>query len=805
MSRNRRSPSPRPELRTLCRLVALLCAASGTLAHAADVDVLGLSTDAMDAPPPAPGEGEELFLEVVLNQAPTGRIARFLRRDGHFLADAGNLRQLGLTWPGAAQAGGWVALESTVPGINVAYDAALQKLALDVPVQALGRAPTRLGSRADTTAPLIDPALRARGLLLNYDLYGQHQGDNRSLGAVSELRLFGVGPGTWSNTMSSRSLHSPAGDSNGNVRLDTNWRIDWPRQMLSLSVGDSITTALGWSRATRIGGLKLGTDFSLQPYRITSPLATLVGEAALPSTVDLYVNGMKQASQPVQPGVFQFESVPSLNGVGQAQLVITDINGQSRVVGFDLYGTPRLLAKGLSEWSLELGAVRRDYGLRSFAYADDPMFSATARHGLGNSFTLEGHAESSVGVSLGGAGATWLLGQRGGVVSVAASASHSDAGAGNQHLLSYQWSSPAFNAFASTTRASADYRDVASLQGSLLSRRTDQAYVGTSTPLGQFGMNYVRQELPGSDTSRYAGLSWSRQLPRGGTLNLSLNRNLREHDQDSAYLYWSMPLSQRRSVAASARLEHGRQDFTVEAAQSTPADLGGWGWRVQAGAGDSTRGMAQLTQLTQAGQWSLGAQHWRDSAAGTLTYASADGSLLWAGGSLHALRNADNAFAIVSTNGVAGVPVRLENRLVGTTDKNGQLLVTQLRAWEHNKLSIDPLALPADLRLEATETEAVPAGRVGVKAQFKMRRVRMVQFSVTDAAGNLLPAGTTVQVQGSDAATVVGQDGEVFLQEAPAAGVQLNFRNGALQCTLTLPDAAPGAGGFTDLGTQACR
>ncbi|MFT4256543.1 MAG: fimbria/pilus outer membrane usher protein [Pseudoxanthomonas sp.] len=792
-----------------CRLLALLCAALVAQAQADGIDGgAGIDTGAVLTPvealaaSPETGEGEELFLEVVINQSPTGRIARFLHRDGRFLADANSLRQLGLAWPGSAQATGPVSLEQ-IPGIVVAYDTALQRLMLTVPLQALDRPIARIGTRDGGIVPAIDPAMRASGLLLNYDLYGQHQGDNDSLGATTELRLFGIGPGTWSNTLASRALRSPAGDSNGNVRLDTYWRIDWPQRALSLTVGDSTTAALGWSRATHIGGLRLGTDFSLQPYRITSPLATLVGEAALPSTVDLYINGMKQASQAVQPGVFQFQSVPSLNGVGQAQLVITDINGQSRVVGFDLYGTPRLLAKGLSEWSLELGAVRRDYGLRSFEYASDPMFSATARHGLGNAFTVESHAEASDGVSLAGAGATWLLGQRGGVASVAVSGSHGDAGNGHQHLLSYQWSSTTFNAYAGTTRASANYRDVASLQGSPLARRTDQAYLGTSTPLGQFGISHVRQDLPDAESSRYASLSWSRQLPRGGTLNLNFNRNLRDHGQDSAYLYWSMPLGRLRTVSASTRIERDYRDFTVEASQSAPSDQGGWGWRAQATTGDSSSGMAQLTRIGRAGEWTLGASQW--DSGDTLAWASASGSLLWAGRRAHALRNVDDAFALVSTDGVPGVPVRLENRLVGVTDEDGQLLVTPLRAWQRNKLSIDPLDLPADLRIESTETEAVPAGHVGVKARFRLRHMRMLQFSVRDAAGNLLPAGTAVQVQGSDAATVVGQDGEVFLQDAPAEGVQLHFRNGALQCTLALPAAAPGSSGLNDLGTQTCR
>ena len=83
--------------------------------------------------------------------------------------------------------------------------------------------------------------------------------------------------------MSSRLL---SGDGNANdldavsrhsnVRLDTSWQLDLPDPMLSLTVGDTLTGALSWSRATRIGGVRLSRNFSLQPYRITAPLASLM-------------------------------------------------------------------------------------------------------------------------------------------------------------------------------------------------------------------------------------------------------------------------------------------------------------------------------------------------------------------------------------------------------------------------------------------------------------------------------------------------------------------------------------------------
>ncbi|MFW8079368.1 hypothetical protein ACOIFA_27890, partial [Klebsiella pneumoniae] len=74
------------------------------------------------------------------------------------------------------------------------------------------------------------------------------------------------------------------------------------------------------------------------------------------------------SSQQVTPGQFTLNTAPVLSGNGSAQVVITDINGQQRVVDLALYGTNRLLTQGLHTWGLNAGWVRKDYSVRSFSY-----------------------------------------------------------------------------------------------------------------------------------------------------------------------------------------------------------------------------------------------------------------------------------------------------------------------------------------------------------------------------------------------------------------------------------------------------
>ena len=763
---------------------------------------------------------QALFLEVFVNTARTGGLAQVELRDGALWIGVGTLRGLGLDWADAGPADTMIRLDS-VPGLQARYDAELQQLWLTAPLALLRGRTQRYGFvQPEPARP--DPAARVPGLIFNYDLYAQSGNGARSLSAFNELRIFGLGPGVYSNTMVSRAFRGgrdPIADRDGrgtrgdSVRLDTTWQLDFPDSAVSLAVGDAVTGALSWSRATRFGGLRLSRNFALQPYRITTPLASFQGEVALPSSVDLLIDGLTQSSQQVQPGRFSIETVPTLNGAGQAQLVITDINGQRRVLGFSLYGTPQLLQAGISDWSLDAGAVRRRYGIDSFDYDDHLMASASLRHGLSDRTTLEAHAESSAGLSVAGAGGVWRLGARGGVLGGTLAASRRDGDAGVQRSASYQWNSGVFNLFVSSLRRDADFRDVASLDdGTRLPRASDQAFIGFSAGAGQWGVSYVGQRYDDGVSSRFASLGWSRQFKDQSNFNLSVNRELGGGRGYSAFATWSVPFDRRTYGSIGARRSDAAAGLTAEIARQVPSDLGGWGWRALATGGDSRAAQAQLTHLGRHGEWSAGVDHFDvrgGSDASTIGYASASGGLVLMAGHAFAMRRVDDAFALVSTQGVADVPVKLENRLVGSTDRRGLLLINRLNAWQRNQLAIDPLQLPADMVIERTTLDAVPATRSGMLAAFPMRRVLSLQVALRDIHGAWIPAGSAVWLTPDGSAvtgaplTVVGQDGLLYLQDPPS-GISLRIRTRSGACHVTLP-ALDRDHGLVDLGELVCR
>lgn len=734
---------------------------------------------------------QELYLEVRINQSSSTQLARFVITGQRLSASAATLLELGLRLPiGVASDQQSVDL-TQLPDIKINYDPTNQRLALQLPLTALNRPLTHMSlANAPATLAASDSS---PGLLLNYDLHAQQQRGFRGAGSFTELRLFGLGAGIWSTTQSTGLDDSRGHWQSRNIRLDSRWQLDLPGPMLSLSIGDTVTGALEWSRAARIAGVHLSRNFSLQPYRVTTPLASFTGDAVLPSTVDLYINGIRQASRNVQPGRFQLDAAPALNGSGQAQLLVTDINGQQRMLEFALYGTPTLLQAGLSDWALDIGVLREDYGLRSIAYGDRPMVSASLRHGLHQHLTIEAHTELGADLQLAGIGTVALLGKRAGILSGSFSRSHAGNVPGYQHALGYQWSAHGFSVSARTQRRSANFRDApAYLANALLPRRTDQFFVGLGNAHnGQFSLSYVSQNYPGNTRTRLAGLGWSRNLRTNTWLSVQFQHDLDNRQADSANLYVSLPLG--RFTKLSSSLRHGGDGnvLALEANRSVPADAGGWGWRAQADISTHRSANAELNHLGDAGQWRIGMDYNAD--AGTTRYADANGSVVWFGRGMHTLRRVDDAFALVSTSGVAQVPVRLENRLIGRTDAHGQLLVAPLRAWQRNLISIDTLGLPMDMLLDDPTRQVVPTSGSGATVVFKLQPSHPMRLQIHGADGQWLDTGSTVAVELAGltvATTVVGHDGEVYLQDPPADAVLRIWVDDSHNCVIPLPSAA---------------
>lgn len=716
--------------------------------------------------------GQSLYLDTVVNGLATG-LNSFIFQSGHLFAPVSTLKNIGFreNFPSNL-----IQLD-TLPGVKLDYDEQNQHLSIIAPLAQLSLKTSVVGRDLPITLqPSVTP-----GALLNYDTYATQDGHgNSNLSMFTEFRFFnksGIFDSTSLSQLTRSSGQSFKGES---VRLDTSWSHSWPSELKTLRLGDTVTASTSWSRPTRIAGIQFSRDFDLQPYLVTTPLPQFLGSAALPSNVELYIDGMRQYSGEVPAGPFKINSVPSISGAGNAQVVLTDSLGRSTTLDFSLYSTQQLLQSGFSDWSGELGVVRENYGLQSFDYGHNLVASGTWRYGVSDFLTVDTHGETTHGLINGGVGASWLMGQWGVFSgSLATSRKSTDQplefslnskkdkpnknSTGRQLSAGYDWRNNQLSLSLGATKSISDYQDLASLYSAPLPKLSAHGLLGYSTKkFGNFGVNYLHLRYSGKSATRYSGAYWFKSLGRDASVSVNLNQNLDTKKDRSIFIGFALALDHNLLVSSSVQQSANQTNYTVEASRSIP-DTGGFGWRAGVRQGNqSNGGQAELDYLGTSSRWVGGLNAVGDN---RYLYGEASGAVVLMDGHLFQSRHVDNAFALISTSGIADIPVILENRDIGKTNNKGYLLISPLNSYQKNQVGINSLNLPLNMHIDKTKINITPTNRAGTLVNFGIHPIRAAVVLLVDAKNKPIPLGSLVHVEGHpDPEVLVGFDGETYLE-----------------------------------------
>lgn len=633
------------------------------------------------------------------------------------------------------------------------------------------------------------------GVALNYNLFASHNSDNQYLTAYSEFRTFGLSPGHFSSSFNSRfASQSYSGEDTGTTRLMTSWTWENIDKLLSLTVGDNYTASQTWSNSVRFGGISLTRNYTLQPSVNTSTRDILTDSVTMPSTVDLYIQGIRTSSQQVTPGQFTLNTAPVLSGNGSAQVVITDINGQQRVVDLALYGTNRLLTQGLHTWGLNAGWVRKDYSVRSFSYDTEFIGVGDWRYGATNQLTFESHTEQGANLNNLGAGANYLLSPTLGLVHLDLSWGRYRNDDGLQWGAGWQWNDRYFNVSLNHTQRERTFRDITALAATTLATRQDSAFLSWAFPsLGTLGASWINQQYT-DQRSRYVGVSWSKSFSERVILATSFTQSLEEERDKTFYVNLTIPLFTSRDYLT---LQHNHDNHSnseqVSLSRSLESNRPGWGWNASVRNGQNDNQHASVQRRNTWSDMEAGINNYGQEAN---YYASMSGAVGLFMGGLYATRDLGEAFLLVDTEGVADIPVRLEHRLVGKTDSNGRLFLTNLLAYQKNNVDIDALNLPPDYRAPYTSQIAIPRRKGGALTTFEVYQTKAVLLLAYDAQGKPVPFSAQVQIKDSEShtprrgttETIVGYDGNIYLEDPPQKGKAIvSWASG--QCQIRLPEA----------------
>ncbi|MGQ0564650.1 MAG: fimbria/pilus outer membrane usher protein [Gemmobacter sp.] len=179
-----------------------------------------------------------------------------------------------------------------------------------------------------------------------------------------------------------------------------------PKRRLTLAAGDVQSSALAWTRSVRMGGVQLRRDFGLRSDLVTQQLLSFDGAAAVPSTVDVFIDNNRTYSGGQDPGPFRLEDLPARSRPGEALIVVTDANGRRTTRAVSFYVSQKLLKKGLLDFSIEAGRAREGCGTECGRYGEDSILSSSLRYGLTERMTVEGNVQVKSDLTLLGLGLT---------------------------------------------------------------------------------------------------------------------------------------------------------------------------------------------------------------------------------------------------------------------------------------------------------------------------------------------------------------------------------------------------------------
>lgn len=746
--------------------------------------------DAIAAPAPLRGasadepSSAELQLEVTVNSTPTKKIEAFVDLGaGRLAATRRALEEVGINPPGASAPDQLIELDS-LPEFAYFYDVAGQR----IDIVASDRARIRRTFDATNEHADRDPARADYGAVLNYSIYATGSTETTSL----DLPLFNG----LNTTLDSRVItpygvlnqtgivgQTATGDIEGSgvgaLRLDTTWTVADEENMVLYNVGDVISGGPDWSRPVRMGGVQAQRSFRLRPDLVTQALPSFSGSAAVPSTVDVYVNNAKAYSKDVGSGPFQIDNMPTINGAGSARVVVRDAAGRETEQTLDFYGSQQLLRPGLVDFSVETGVVRYDYGINSMNYDESPVGSGSIRAGLYDDLTVEGHAEGGKGLVNVGAGVTLRAGIWG-VGTLAGSVSDADGKVGYQLYASGETTVGPVIIRGKTQHAFGDYEDLASVTsrghsvslpdmfapGGLLgiepARSLDQ--IGFNVPIEfidtTLAFNFVHYEGADGNISNIVSATVSRPLFRNASMYATGYTDLEDNTTAAVFAGINMSLGDGYSVSTGASTRSERANASVEASKSLTQEVGSVGWHLRDYEGDDPYRSADLSYRTASGLVTGSIRQDTDRFRGSVELTGAVAAI---DGDVYTSNRIDDAFAVVDA-GAPGVRVRRENNVVGETDENGKILIPNLGSYQTNKIEVDPLDLPLDAEVAESKTTVTPAYHSGVNVNFNVKkRVKGAIVVLKDVSGKDLPPGSEVRLEGSSEPFVVGYDGETYI------------------------------------------
>lgn len=738
---------------------------------------------------------EPMVVAIRLNTQPKGDFFVNRTRDGDFLVKTADLLAMGLAAAPTATASidgePHVALRS-IAGLAFSFDE--KTLAVDINADPLLFPPSavELGSRRHLRP--IDTS--GNSAFFNYSI-DYLKASASTPGETSFAGEWGLRAGPYLALSNATTVRTPEGQARL-VRLMSSVSRDDRETLRRYIVGDFYAGSRELGNGATIGGLGISKMYELDPYLNRFPSHTISGVAALPSDLDIYVDGQKIRTERVKPGPFDLRGLAGYGGARSVQVVLRDPFGRTQDINYPLYFTDQPLRQGMHEYSYALGALRRDLGTSSNRYGP-AAFAMYHRYGLNDSLTVGLRAEGTRALFNGGPLATLVLGNAG-VLNLALAHSSIGGATGSAALANYSYQSRNWNLSASLRRDSRRYAALdepltvtgrkydgnASVGYNFRDRGTltlsRSAFVGypdqqPSAMLALQGFSVAKVQDRRDTTVTYAVPVFNGRASM--VASLSHVKELQQ-SRNELFLNLSINLDPERRIVSTFQRFQDSELASVQLSRAQP--LGeGVGYDLSASQARSSEGISlrmatslqynapALVVRGEYGRASRGGSSLPDS--GTTYRLSVAGGAVYADGELALGRPVTDSFAIVRTTPLGAVPVTLNGQPMGMTSEQGTLLLPSLSSYRDNQVAIQPENLPLEYAFGNLTKRLAPPNRSGVVLNFDVQKIQGISGKLKyERAGVRLPleyAEIALRSNGKNIALPTGRGGEFYAENLP--------------------------------------
>ncbi len=728
----------------------------------------------------------------------------------------GQLASMGLSTSSIAGLGelpadSCVPLLEMIEDMTIRFDVAQQRLYLTIP-QAF------MGNRARGSIPpeLWDDGINA--LLLNYNFTGNTV--HNDVGGSSNYAYLnlqsGLNLGAWrlrDNTTWSYSSGS-ANNENQWQHINTWLERDVTPLRSRLTLGDSYTNGDIFD-GINFRGVQLASDDNMLPDSQKGFAPVIHGIARGTAQVSVKQNGYEIYQSTVPPGPFTINDLYAAGNSGDLQVTIKEADGSSQVFTVPYSSVPVLQREGYSRYTVTAGEYRSGNNQQE----KPKFFQGTLLQGLPAGWTLYGGTQLTdryhafnlgVGKNMGELGALSLdvtqanatlpddSDHQGQSVRFLYNKSLTDTGT-NIQLVGYRYSTHGYFSFADTTYSRMSGYNVETQDGvievkpkftdyyNLAYNKRGKVQLSVTQQLGRTATLY----LSGSHQTYWGTGKADQQLQAGlnaaiddinWTLSYSLTKNAWQQGRDQMlavnvnipFSHWlrSDSKSAWRHASASYSMSNDLNGRTTSLAglYGTLLEGNNLSYSMQtgyAGGGEGNSGGTGYAALNYRGGYgNANVGYSRSDGIKQLYYGLSGGVLAHADG-VTLSQPMNDTVVLIKAPGADNVKV--ENQTGVQTDWRGYAVLPYATEYRENRVALDTNSLADNVDLDDAVASVVPTHGAIVRAEFKAHVGLKLLMSLI-YNGKPVPFGALVTSDGSQASSIVADNGQVYLSGMPLAG-----------------------------------